>query len=719
MSNNQEHSIELLVEALPEVYQPIFNHPELSAQASRTCFDRLKNIVSAYNYISNEKGRPLKVLDLGCAQGFFSLNLASLGALVTGVDYSQPNIDVCNKLAAENTNLEIKFLLGSIETIVEEKIDFGEYDLVLGLSVFHHLVFEHGVEFVLHLFEVLSKKIETGIFEFALDSEPLYWAESQHAEPREFIEYFNYQHQLSMYGTHLSAVERPLFFASNKYWNIDSDYGVIDHFSKQSHQLDESYHNGNRRYYFSGDKIIKIFINSSNYDDWTELNNEYNFLLSPVEGYRTPEIIHYGSNTGESWLVRKIIPGTLLLDKLIGKEDFDDLLVIEQVLQQLACLERNGLYHNDLRPWNILIGQDGNVYIIDYGSISDLILDGDDLYGQMLSLFILIREIACHEVRNTHSRRPQFISPTDFPVKYKAWLNSIWCLPSAEWNFRTIYDHFLNHKNTVVSEISNAATSHIIEGYLSSLTNHLHWQMKYIVDNALNKVEAMNGNNTIATDSCIEVKNEFANLYKDYSEKVNLLTDKIDADNIFIINSLEELKKSISENRVEFLKEDQHVTLNSVNHEDADILRAELDDVYGSKSWKITYPLRFISKILRTLISPRRLNSALKLRFKKKSKTFINEISRFVQNRPGMKRRVISVLNKHPGLKFKIKQVLAPETIHLTSALNSAYVEGDVVIENAAGNYDSNNGRASKANRGYNNQGMHEDQKSILESWFY
>ncbi|MGC1000949.1 class I SAM-dependent methyltransferase, partial [Pantoea agglomerans] len=111
---------------------------------SRSCLDRLEKISSVYNYISEEKGRPLKVLDLGCAQGFFSLNLAELGAIVTAIDYSQPNIDVCNKLASENNNLKVEFFLGSIETVINERVMEGEFDLVLGLSVFHHLVYEHG-----------------------------------------------------------------------------------------------------------------------------------------------------------------------------------------------------------------------------------------------------------------------------------------------------------------------------------------------------------------------------------------------------------------------------------------------------------------------------------------------------------------------------------------------------------------------------------------------
>lgn len=105
----------------------------------------------------------------------------------------------------------------------------------------------------------MSSKVETGIFEFALNSEPLYWADAQPEEPRQLIESYTFNHNLSMHGTHLSVVERPLYFASNKYWSVAGNYGVIEHAMRRSHQLDNYYHGDKRRYYFSDNKIIKIF----------------------------------------------------------------------------------------------------------------------------------------------------------------------------------------------------------------------------------------------------------------------------------------------------------------------------------------------------------------------------------------------------------------------------------------------------------------------------
>ncbi len=69
------------VNSLPEFYQPIFNHPEWNDKPLRNCEDRLPYIKNIYDALSEKLQRPLRVLDLGCAQGFFSLNIAKRGGV--------------------------------------------------------------------------------------------------------------------------------------------------------------------------------------------------------------------------------------------------------------------------------------------------------------------------------------------------------------------------------------------------------------------------------------------------------------------------------------------------------------------------------------------------------------------------------------------------------------------------------------------------------------
>ena len=145
ISEGAGRSIVSLVNDLPECYQPIFGHPELSSQVSRASEDRLSSIIETYDRLSNVTETPLKVLDLGCAQGFFSLNLAARGADVTGIDFLDKNVAVCNALALENPDFKATFQHGQVEAIIESLND-GDFDLVLGLSVFHHIIHAHGLD---------------------------------------------------------------------------------------------------------------------------------------------------------------------------------------------------------------------------------------------------------------------------------------------------------------------------------------------------------------------------------------------------------------------------------------------------------------------------------------------------------------------------------------------------------------------------------------------
>ncbi|NOX74477.1 MAG: class I SAM-dependent methyltransferase, partial [Alphaproteobacteria bacterium] len=222
-----------LVEALPEVYQPIFGHPEFSTNTSRACEDRLEHIVRIYSALAALLQRPLRVLDLGSAQGFFSFNLAELGASVHGVDYIDANIAVCNELASEHKNLNTSFQVGHIEDVLRQLAP-DQYDMVLGLSVFHHIVHEKGAQAVALMLDDLASKVACSVFELALAGEPLYWAAAQTLPPRELLSGFAFVHELAQHGTHLSKIQRPLYFASNRFWFLGGQAGAFSEYQSAS-----------------------------------------------------------------------------------------------------------------------------------------------------------------------------------------------------------------------------------------------------------------------------------------------------------------------------------------------------------------------------------------------------------------------------------------------------------------------------------------------------
>lgn len=215
--------IPTLVSALPEIYQSIFGHPEFAVAAARGCEDRLTHFVAVHDRLREALGRPVRVLDLGCAQGYFSLALASRGAAVVGIDFSVENVALCSALAAEHPGLNAVFSHATVEQVIGA-LPHNTVDMVLGLSVFHHLVHVHGVDAVRRLLTKLAERVAIGVFEMALHTEPLYWASSQPEDPCELLTGWSEMHFSTHCTTHLSAVARPMIVAkghanAGSYWN--------------------------------------------------------------------------------------------------------------------------------------------------------------------------------------------------------------------------------------------------------------------------------------------------------------------------------------------------------------------------------------------------------------------------------------------------------------------------------------------------------------------
>lgn len=445
--------IKNLVSALPEIYQPIFGHPELSSQVSRPCLDRLDSIVRIHDTLQHLLGRPLNVLDLGCAQGYFSLGLAERGANVHGVDYLDKNIAVCSALAKENSQLHASFEVGRVENVIE-RLAPDQYDLVLGLSVFHHIVHEKGVETVVGLLERVAKQSGALIVELALREEPLYWASAQPEDPRTLLEPIAFVHEVAQHATHLAPIPRPLFVASNRYWVLEDQAEKFDSWSTDPHPLAHGTHEGSRRYFFSADCILKVyrFNHPRGAHNRAEFDREVRFLQNPPATFRAPDLMAFGKTQGNAWLAMQRFPGCLLLDLLREGAAVDVRAVLLAVLSQLAALEKAGLYHDDVRTWNVLVAEDGTTHLIDYGSISDQAIDCVWPGNPFLSFFIFVREVATGVVDDSGPLRTISISPFGLPHPYRAWASSIWKRPLAEWSFQFMLQTLQDASANAVAE---------------------------------------------------------------------------------------------------------------------------------------------------------------------------------------------------------------------------------------------------------------------------
>ncbi|MFT4060516.1 MAG: class I SAM-dependent methyltransferase [Legionella sp.] len=441
-----------LVSALPEVYQNIYGEEEWDDVVSRNCNERMVVLEQLYYSLSRALGRPLRILDLGCAQGFFSLSLARLGAEVHGVDFLKENIDVCNALAQKYEELNVRFTVGRVEEIARQ-IEPGQYDLVIGLSVFHHIIHVHGVEQVKSWLQKLADCVSVMVLELALREEPYYWGPSQAASPRELLESCAFVHEISRFKTHLSDIARPLYIVSNAFVLFADFCASFDHWTTHPYNGVDNLREGSRRYYFGKDFICKLYQFSSpllqislqtqqlNID---ELRQEQLFLSSPPDGFTAPALMAAGENAYEGWLVMERFAGELLLYKLSRNVKMNVERIVQQLLEQLVSLENAGLYHNDVRSWNILIDEQENARLIDFGSISDNPSDCVWPVNLFQSFLILINEIILKYESQAVLFRSVFLSPFHLPRPYSNWLYAFWQKPITDWSFALLYDLFQN-----------------------------------------------------------------------------------------------------------------------------------------------------------------------------------------------------------------------------------------------------------------------------------
>jgi O-antigen chain-terminating bifunctional methyltransferase/kinase len=436
-------SMSSLVEAigrLPEIYQQIFGHPELSGQASRSSDDRLAHVVDAYTALSGLLGRDLRVLDLGCAQGFFCHHLAARGAIVHGVDFIEENIAICSLLAQEHPGHRVTFGVTTIEQALAA-LRTDEYDLVLGLSVFHHLVCSAGASTVREMIGDLGRKVAVAIFEMALREEPVHWANAQPNSPRELLENFDFVHELARIGTHLSTVARPLYVASNRYWFLS---GCIEPFSlskESSHGAEQGIYQGTRRYYINSRHIAKLYrlenagLREANID---AIQGEVGFLSNVPATMTAPALISHGSNEREIWLVREYVAGELLYDLIVKKSPFDAPAVLRDILSDLVLLEDAGLYHSDVRAWNVVVDR-GRSTLIDFGAISTSAQDCAWPHDVFLSFLIFVREVLGGELGRVTPTRSAWFDVDALPEPYRGAFWSLLRSPPQGWSFRQLH----------------------------------------------------------------------------------------------------------------------------------------------------------------------------------------------------------------------------------------------------------------------------------------
>ena len=434
--NMHAHELRTLVASLPEVYQPIYGYPELSEHASRETEDRLEDVKRVYEALSSRLGRPLRVLDLGCAQGFMSLSLAALGASVVGVEMLPENAELCRKLGSQNPQMDVNFVEGRLEEFVSS-LDEGRFDLVLLLSVIHHVAFHVSQETAEATVARLRASVPVLLAELAVAEEPLYWAAALPADPVSIFGDTLFVRELRRTGTHLSEVVRPLFFASDTYWYVANEIDAIKHARRGGHRFAKPSFRTSRTYLFSDDRVLKMLsiIGDDAEVNRRELDGEVAFLCDMETEGGYPKVIGVDEDGRNLFLLREKIDGQLLIDAIDSGHAFDSLLVVRDLLYECVELERRGLYHSDIRVWNVLAREHGKFSLIDYGAISPSPSDCFWPQNIYIAFLIFVKELLSAPQILAGSIRELAVTPYSFPGNWSAWVADLAGYPLPEWSF--------------------------------------------------------------------------------------------------------------------------------------------------------------------------------------------------------------------------------------------------------------------------------------------
>lgn len=433
-----EADIIKLVKKLPEIYQPIIHHPQFDNLASRNCYDRWIHVEKVATQLRQQLGRPLRVLDLGCAQGFFSLKLALAGDEVIGIDRETANIALCMRLA-QHVNRQLYFIQADFVAWLT-KYSGEQFDLVLMFSILHHLCYEQGLPAACQAIATISAQTKVLLIETARHDEPPRWAKAQPKNPRQFLQHFAYVEKIAEHGTHLSTLTRPTFFCSNLFWYANGEMAPFDSWSTISHELVDYDQENHRAYYFNQTQLLKYFLFAGKKAQCNreELQNEINFLRDNPELLQPKShLIKYQLTATEGWLLKEKIAGIRLASIILQRQAYDAKAIITAVLAQLVQLESAGYYHSDLRTWNVIVAPNGGVSLIDFGSITriphDILSPNKNIY---LSFLIFFHELISRKLVNDRHFNPQVIATENYPEEYHLFLFNILISPPETWSFK-------------------------------------------------------------------------------------------------------------------------------------------------------------------------------------------------------------------------------------------------------------------------------------------
>ena len=361
--------------AQSDPYQPIYGLAGVG-QPQRDTNDRCE---AKYNYFSKDVDS-IRMLDVGCYFGYLSFYLADRGAKVTGWDNNELNIQIANQ-AQSITGITCNFQTKEFGDESIGNIGKSEYDVVFILSVLHWIIALRGLDYVQDLMKELLDKVPLVIVELAQkgESEDLYWDK---AVPKNDLDIFAKVKgakikKIGDFPTHLSAKHRPIYAVTKGDVEVNGRHYPVEEMKLKSYSNAPSWRPNIAKYYRGKEYFIKEYsFDEGNDQTLKYVVNEINFYLqnssshnkSPIN--HTPDLVDFSLSKHQARLVLSKFDGNLLCDVVQGLPLAKKTSIVKQILSIMREFEKNGLYHNDLRSWNIMIDKNGGTCLIDMELVS-------------------------------------------------------------------------------------------------------------------------------------------------------------------------------------------------------------------------------------------------------------------------------------------------------------------------------------------------------------
>ncbi len=108
----------------------------------------------------------MRVLDVGCNLGYFCFEFAKRGAIVKGIDQSERELNIAKTIATlYNVPVQFECLTVTPQTIQRLIANHNQYNIILFLSVYHHIVRKKGLAYARHILDGFSHLCQTMFFE--------------------------------------------------------------------------------------------------------------------------------------------------------------------------------------------------------------------------------------------------------------------------------------------------------------------------------------------------------------------------------------------------------------------------------------------------------------------------------------------------------------------------------------------------------------------------